>query len=75
MDAEYRFLWIDCASSGSCLDAQIFNRSEPREMIEDGTLGLPAIEPLGEGRPDLHYFLLGENAFALMPWMVIPYSR
>ena len=31
-------------------------------------------EPLGKGIPDLHYFLLGDNAFALMPWMVKPYS-
>ena len=39
VDAEYGFLWIDCGSSGSCSNAQIFNRSELREMIEDGTAG------------------------------------
>ena len=27
VDAEYRFLWIDFGSSGSCSDAQISNRS------------------------------------------------
>ena len=27
-------------------------------------------EPLGVGGPDLHYFFLGDNAFALMLWMV-----
>ena len=48
VNAEYRFLWIDCGSSGSCSDAQIFNRGELRKMIEDGTLGLPAPEPFGE---------------------------
>ena len=31
-----------------------------RENIEDGNSRLPAPEPLGEGGPDLHYFLLGE---------------
>ena len=55
-------MWIDCGSSGSSSDAQIFNRSDLREKIQGGSLSLPAPEPLGEGRPDLHYFLLGANA-------------
>ena len=46
-------------TSGSYSDAHIFNRSLFRKKIEDGTLGLPAPEPLGERGPDLHYFLLG----------------
>ena len=73
--AEYRFLWIDCGSGHSCSDAKIFNRSDLREKIKDGSLGLPLPEPLGEGDPDLHYLLLGDDAFALMQWMVKPYSR
>ena len=44
-------------------------------MIKDGTLGLPAPEPLGEGEPDLHYFMLGHDVFVLMPWIVKPYSQ
>ena len=75
VDAKYRFLWVDVGSSGSSSDAQIFNCSKLRKKIEDGTLGLPSHEPLGEGGPELHYFLLGDNAFALMPWLVKPYSR
>ena len=38
-------------------------------------MGLPASKLLGEGGLDLHYFLLGEDAFALMALMVKPYSR
>ena len=75
VNAEYRFPGIDCGSSGSCSDAQIFSRSSLREKIKDGSLGLLAPEPLGEGGPDLHYFLLGDDVFASMPWMVKPYSR
>ena len=75
VDAEYRFLWIECGSSGSCSDAQIFNRSNLTEKINYSSFGLLAPQPLWEGGPDLHYFLLGDDAFALMPWVVKPYSR
>ena len=75
VDGEYRFLWRDCGSSGSCSDTQIFNRSDLRSKIEDGSLGLPPPEPLGEEGPDLHYFLLCADAFGLMPSMVKPHGR
>ena len=75
VDADYKFLWINVGASGSSSDAQIFNRSKPKRRIENRTLGLPTPEPLGPGGPELHYFLLGDDAFALMPWLVKPYSR
>ena len=63
-------------ASGSSSDAQIFNHSKLKRRIKNGTLGLPPPEPLGPGGgPNLHYFLLGDDAFALMPWLVKPYSR
>ena len=74
-DADYKFLWVNGGASGSSSDAQIFNCSKLKRRIENGTLGLPPPEPLGPGVPDLHYFLLGDDAFALMPWLVKPYSR
>ena len=75
VNAEYKFLWVNVGSSGSSCDAQIFNRSKLRRKIENGTLGLPPSEPLGPGGPNLHDFLLGNDAFALIPWLVKPYSR
>ena len=75
VDTEYRFLWVDCGSSDSSLDVQIFSRGDLREKIKDGTLGLLAPGPLGNRGPELYYFFLGHNAFALMPWTVNPYSR
>ena len=50
VNGEYRFLWIDCGSSGSSPNVQIFNRSYLREKIEDDSLGLQAPEPLGHGQ-------------------------
>ena len=75
VNADYKFLWVNMVASGSSSDAQIFNHSKLKRRIENGTLGLPPPEPLGPGGPDLHYFLLGDDAFALMPWLVKPYSR
>ena len=75
VDADYKYLWVNMEASGSSSDAQIFNHSKLKKRIENGTLGLPPPEPLGPGGPDLHYFLLGDDAFALMPWLVKPYSR
>ena len=72
VDVEYKFMWVHVGSSGSSSDGQIFNHSKLRR---NGTLGLPPPEPLEPGLPNLHYFLLGDDAFALMPWMVKPYSR
>ena len=63
-------------ASGLSSDAQIFNHSKLKRRIENGTLGLPSPETLGPGGgADLHYFLLGDDAFALMSWLVKPYSR
>ena len=75
VDTEYKFLGINVGASGSSSDAQIFNCSKLKRRIENGTLGLPPPEPLGPGEPDLYYFLLGDDTFALMPWLVKPYSR
>ena len=75
VNADYKFLWVNMGASGSSSDAQIFNHRKLKRTIENGTLGLPPPEPLGPGGPDLHYFLLGDNTFAMMPWLVKPYSR
>ena len=72
VDADYKFLRVNAGASGS---SQIFNRRKLKRRIENGILGLPPPEPLGPGGADLHYFLLGDDAFALMPWLVKPYSR
>ena len=72
VDADYNLLWVNTGASGSSSDAQIFDHSKLKRRIENETLGLPPPEPLGPWGPNLHYFLLGDDAFALIPK---PYSR
>ena len=75
VDANYKFLQVNAGVNWSSSDAQILNHSKLKRRTENVTLGLPPPEPLGPACPDLHYFLQGDDAFDLMPWLVKPYSR
>ena len=75
VDADYKFLWANAGASGSSSHAQIFNHSKLKRRIENGTLGLPPPKPLGPGGQIYTTSLLGDDAFALLPWLVKPYSR
>ena len=72
---EYKFRWVDIGTAGSCSDAQIFNASQLKEMIEDETLGLPQACPIIQGQRDVSYFILADDAFTLKKWLLKPYSR
>ncbi len=77
VDADYRFIWVDVGAQGSASDAQIFNNSELKEAIESGDIGFPAADPLPNDDPTKNtpYFIIGDDAFALQPWMMKPFSR
>ena len=59
---------------GSASDAQIYNVSELKECVEDGILGFPDPEPLPHDNLDVPYFFVGDDAFALRPDMIEPFS-
>ncbi|XP_041351150.1 putative nuclease HARBI1 [Gigantopelta aegis] len=41
VDANYKFLWLDIGGYGSMSDSQIYNASEMKECLEDGTIEFP----------------------------------
>ena len=75
VDGDSRFLWVDMGAVGSTSDAQIFNHTNLRHKIEDGSIGFPDSESLGIGAPKVNFFLRGDDAFPLMLWLMRPYSN
>jgi hypothetical protein len=77
VDANYKFLWVEIGTPGSNSDAQIFNASGLRAAIVDGSLNLPPASPIDNAADqsvEVPFFILGDDAFALKPWLMKPYS-
>ena len=75
VDADYKFLWADVSGNGAASDAQVFNESELKRCVEDGTIGWPAPAPIPNNTEDMPFFMVGDDAFALRKTMMKPYSR
>ena len=58
----------------STSDSQIFKQTDLRQKIEDGNIGFPDSESRGIDGPKVNCFLLGDDTFPLMLWLIRPYS-
>ena len=67
---------MDIDVNGNCSDAQIYYHSALKEEIESRTMAWPPEEPLhnNDGRP-ITYFIVGDDACAIQPWLQKTYSR
>lgn len=73
VDADYRFRWIDIGANGCASDCQVFNHSDLRRCIEDGSIDYPPDEPLPNDDEDMPYFIVGDDAFPLREWLMKPF--
>ena len=77
VNANYEFLWVNADSNGAYSDAQIYNGSNLCEAIVTKAICWPASEPLKNYDNDrrITYFIIRDDAFALKPWLLKPYSK
>lgn len=69
----YRFMMVDVGCSGRSSDGGIFGNSPIGRHMEQGTAHLPQPAPVAEGGIVLPHVLVGDEAFALKPYMLRPY--
>uniref|UniRef100_A0A1B0DEN8 Uncharacterized protein n=1 Tax=Phlebotomus papatasi TaxID=29031 RepID=A0A1B0DEN8_PHLPP len=72
-DAHYRFLYVNIGAYGSSSDAGVLAYSELGRKLSSGRMNIPEASPILEGERDVPYFLIGDEAFGLKNYCMIPY--
>lgn len=78
VDADYKFIWADIGGRGAASDSQLWNMSDLKATIEntdENLLNLPAPRPVPHDNTDIPFFIIGDDAFALRPTLMKPYSH
>lgn len=73
-DGDYRFIYIDVGCNGRVSDGGVFNNSSFANALENGSLHLPAPEPLPGRSMDVPYVIVADDAFAIKPHIMKPFS-
>ena len=73
VDAKYKVTWFSVGSNGRAGDAGVFRDSSLADGFEKDILKIPQPAPL-PGRTDpVPYFIVGDDAFGLKPYLMKPY--
>lgn len=72
-DSEYCFTYANIGAQGRISDGGVFNNCPLLRKLAQGTLKLPPPEPLADGRKEVPYVIVGDNAFGLKQNLMVSY--
>ena len=75
VDGQYKFRWLDAGTAEPCSDAHIFNASQLKRKIVDGSIHFPDPAPITQGGRVVPYFILADDVFALKTCLIKQYGR
>lgn len=73
-DAAYKFLYVDVGSNGRISDGGVFRKSSFYEALTKNQLNIPPPDPLPSRTVPVPYVLVADDAFALAPNLLKPFS-
>ena len=75
VDAEYKFIFVDLGTKGSCSDCGTFKDCGFYQALDEGRAQIPQNAPLPNDDEPLPYCLVGDDAFGLRTWLMKPYPH
>lgn len=73
--AKQEFVMVDVGAPGRHSDGGVFAHSEMGQRFMNGSMFLPKPEKVRDSNQELPYVLVGDEAFALSPFLMRPYPR
>ena len=73
VDANYCITYFDVGTNGRAGDASVFRESSLGKRLERNELGIPGPRPLPSSNDPLPFFIVGDDAFPLKPYLLKPY--
>ena len=70
----YKCIYVDVGTNGRISDGGVWNKCSLAESFENGTSFLPTLCCLPYGSYPVPFVLVGDDAFALKPYMMKPYA-
>lgn len=73
-DADYRFIYVDVGTNGRISDGGVFKKCTFAKALEQDLLNVPPPRPLPHCDIPVPFVLVGDDAFAMKPNLLKPYS-